>query len=300
MSTFPYGRAICYSGYRKNQSPHTKVYPTYEQVLEDLKILEADYDFIRMYDPSEHAKTVLKVIRHEGISLKVMLGIDLLGEESNPNCSWGGDYTDQEVKENIANNEQQLKDLISLANEYEDIIISVSAGNEAVPEWNENLVQPKRVLYFVNELKKNTRQLVTYCENNNYWKDHLPEVAEAVDFISIHSYPVWVNIPIDKAYEVTVADYEKVRKSYPNKQIIITEAGWPTTANGRGFNKEFASEDNQVIYFDQMTKWSEENQVTLFFFEAFDEPWKGSSDMSEPEKHWGIYFEDRTPKKVKK
>jgi len=38
----------------------------------------------------------------------------------------------------------------------------------------------------------------------------------------------------------------------------------------------------------------------VFFFEAFDEPWKGSKDPDEPEKHWGIYYENRTPKKVKK
>lgn len=300
MNQFPYGRAICYSGYRKNQSPHTKVYPSYNEILEDLKILENDFDYIRMYDPSEHAKTALKVIREQNIDLKVMLGIDLLGEESNPQCSWGGDYSEEEVQRNIQNNEQQLQDLILLANQYEDIIISVSAGNEAVPEWNENLVQPKRVLYFVNELKKHTNQLVTYCENNNYWKDPLKEVAEAVDFISIHSYPIWVNLPIEEAYSVTLADYEKVQNWYPHKQVIITEAGWPTTANGGGFQKEFASEENQVIYFDQMKKWSEENQITLFFFEAFDEPWKGSENPLEPEKHWGIYFEDRSPKKVKK
>ncbi len=38
-----------------------------------------------------------------------------------------------------------------------------------------------------------------------------------------------------------------------------------------------------------MNKWSEEEQITIFFFEAFDEPWKGSNDANEPEKHWGIY-----------
>jgi hypothetical protein len=33
-------------------------------------------------------------------------------------------------------------------------------------------------------------------------------------------------------------------------------------------------------------------------FEAFDEPWKGSDEPSEPEKHWGFYYLDRTPKLV--
>ena len=33
-------------------------------------------------------------------------------------------------------------------------------------------------------------------------------------------------------------------------------------------------------------------------FEAFDEPWKGSPDPLEPEKHWGLFDVNRTPKLV--
>jgi exo-beta-1,3-glucanase (GH17 family) len=33
-------------------------------------------------------------------------------------------------------------------------------------------------------------------------------------------------------------------------------------------------------------------------FEAFDEPWKGSDDPHEPEKHWGFYYVDRKPKPI--
>ena len=33
-------------------------------------------------------------------------------------------------------------------------------------------------------------------------------------------------------------------------------------------------------------------------FEAFDEPWKGSPEPDEPEKHWGLYTVDRKPKAV--
>ncbi len=37
----------------------------------------------------------------------------------------------------------------------------------------------------------------------------------------------------------------------------------------------------------------------MFFFEAFDEPWKGDpDDPLGAEKHWGVFFVDRTPKQV--
>ncbi len=293
MQNLKYGRAICYSGYRIGQSPATKKYPTYDQIKEDLFILEKDYDYIRMYDPSKHAEIALNVIRTEQLNMKVMLGIDLMGEAYNDKCQWGGKYSDAEVKRNIKYNEQQLKQLIDLANIYEDIIVSVSAGNEAVPEWNENLVTPKRVLYFVNQLKKNTKQLVTYCENSYYWNTHLQEVAEAVDIISVHTYPVWIGKTIDEGIPTSIHDFERIRSFYPNKACIITEAGWPTKSSGRGIKPENAGIDFQARYHKDMSKWSQDNQVVVFFFEAFDEPWKGSSNPDEPEKHWGIYTVNR-------
>ena len=38
--------------------------------------------------------------------------------------------------------------------------------------------------------------------------------------------------------------------------------------------------------------------MLTFIFEAFDEPWKGSPDPMEPEKHWGIFTVERKPKLV--
>jgi exo-beta-1,3-glucanase (GH17 family) len=295
MKKLPYGKAICYSGYREGQSPLAKVYPTYEEIKEDLLILEKDYDYIRMYDPSIHAQTTLKVIRDHKISLKVMLGIDLLGEISNPECEWGGILTDHEIKANISYNEFSLRKLIELAHEYEDIIVAVSAGNEAVPEWNENLVSPKRVLYFVNELKKHTNQLVTYCENFYYWIPKLKEVAEACDLISIHTYPAWLNKDISIALSVSQNDYQEISNFYKDKQVIITEAGWPT-ASSRGIDSKLATLENQKKYLEEMRKWSEDQKIIIFFFEAFDEPWKGSNDQNEPEKHWGLYDVNRKVK----
>jgi len=296
MSKLEYGRGICYSGYREGQSPIKKIYPSYEEVKEDLLILQADYDYIRMYDPSKHAETVLSVIKNEGLRFKVMLGIDLSGEISNPQCAWGGVYSNNQIKQNIKNNEDNLRKLIKLANKYQDIIIAVSAGNEAVPEWNENLVSPKRVLYFVKELKANVKQLVTYCENNNYWNSVLQEVAEEVDLISIHTYPVWIGKTVDEGLYTSIEDFNKIAQFYPNKQCIITEAGWTTKSNGRGISPENASVDFQKKYIDEMNKWADKNKITIFFFEAFDEPWKGSNNSDEPEKHWGIYDINRNLK----
>jgi exo-beta-1,3-glucanase (GH17 family) len=46
-----------------------------------------------------------------------------------------------------------------------------------------------------------------------------------------------------------------------------------------------------------LSRWASENNVTVFFFEAFDEPWKGDpADPQGAEKHWGLFRADRSPK----
>jgi exo-beta-1,3-glucanase (GH17 family) len=46
-------------------------------------------------------------------------------------------------------------------------------------------------------------------------------------------------------------------------------------------------------------RWARQTQTTVFWFEAFDEPWKGNpADPLGAEKHWGIFNVDRSPKQV--
>ena len=62
-----FGNAICYSGYREDQSPLSNDFPSYEQVLEDLRILAHHWQYLRLYDCSRHAELVLQVIGKEGL-----------------------------------------------------------------------------------------------------------------------------------------------------------------------------------------------------------------------------------------
>ena len=79
---------------------------------------------------------------------------------------------------------------------------------------------------------------------------------------------------------------------------MITEAGWTTASNGRGIDPVHASEEIQAEYYEQLMAWTDAEEILTFVFEAFDEPWKGSPDPWEPEKHWGLFKLDRTPKLV--
>ena len=98
------------------------------------------------------------------------------------------------------------------------------------------------------------------------------------------------------ALDYTKENYYGVAHHYPGKSVVITEAGWTTSSNGRGIEPWNASQELQAIYYRKLVDWTREAGILTFVFEAFDEPWKGSADPLEPEKHWGLFTMDRMPK----
>ena len=294
-----YQKAICYSGFREGQSPITGIFPSYDEVREDLYILEKEWKYIRLYDSDQLSETVLEIIKSDELDLKVMLGAHIAAEMNNFNCPWGGGiYSDEELEKNKKSNLKRIIKLIELANQYPNEIISLSAGNEACVDWTDHYVPVNQVINYVKMIQAGTQQPVTFCDNYLPWHDKLKNLVEVVDFISIHTYPVWEYKHIHEAMEYTKENYYSIAEKYPHKQVVITEAGWATNSNGRGIEAHNVSEDHQAIYYHNLMEWSQKEGIITFVFEAFDEPWKGSQHPLEPEKHWGLFAVDRKPKKV--
>lgn len=298
MLKFPTGNAICYSGYRNGQSPDTQIYPSVDEIREDLLILKQNWRTLRLYDCSLHAERVLQVIRSEGMNFQVMLGAYLGPEMNNFGCPWGGTYSEEVLEASKRANQKELEKLIVLAKQYEDIVFSVAVGNEATVDWTDHFVPVSHMIEYVRRVKKSIRQPVTFCENYVPWQHKLRDLVPEVDFISLHTYPVWEYKHIHEALEYTKDNLQSVARLYPGKPIVITEAGWATNSNGRGIQPEHSSQEMQAIYYADLMQWSVEAGVLIFVFEAFDEPWKGSQDPMEPEKHWGLFTVDRMPKLV--
>lgn len=291
-----HAKAICYSGFRDGQQPGG-FYPSYDEVKDDLLILQNNWKYLRLFDCDELAKTVINVIRNENLNFKIMLGSYIEAEMNNFGCPWGGGvYAEEQLEINRKKNNEKIQLLITWANQFPDIIFSLSVGNEACVDWTDHYVPVQRVLEFTRKVKKLATQPVTFCENYVPWLSKLKVLAAEVDFISIHTYPVWEYKHIHEAIKYTRENYESVVAFYPDKPVVITEAGWATNSNGKGIHPELVNEENQKLYYEDLMTWAEINKIMVFFFEAFDESWKGSSDPDEPEKHWGLFHTDRTPK----
>lgn len=298
-----FSRAIAYSGFRQGQHPDRgdgAVNPTENEILDDLQILTKDSNFglIRLYDSRANSEMVLKLIREHDIDMKVMLGIWLDAEISNhKGCPWLTEpIPDAELKENKIKNMKEIDRGIRLARDYQDIIVAVNVGNEALVSWNDHMVETDSIIAYVQKVKNAISQPVTVAENYVWWATEGSQLAKAVDFISIHTYPVWEGKDIDEGVSYTIENIQMVRESIPDKSLVISEAGWATIASEFG---DRASEEKQLRYYDELFEWSTKMNMTTFWFEAFDEEWKG--DPNNPlgaEKHWGLFTVDRKAKLV--
>lgn len=298
-------KAICYSGFRSGQHPdrgNGAKNPSYEETLEDLKIISKDAGFklIRVYDCGENTEMVLRVIEENKLNIKVLLGIWLKAELSNhETCVWLTEpIPDEVLQENKIRNLEEIERGINLANEYEKIVVAVNVGNEALVEWNDHKVSTDTIISYVQKVKKSIHQEVTVADNYKWWADHGTELARTCDFVSIHVYPVWEGKDIDEGLSYTIENIYEVRAALPDARIVITEAGWPSVASEF---PERVSEEKQMHYYKEIMAYARENNITTFIFEAFDEDWKGNpTNMDGAEKHWGLFNIDRTPKKVMK
>jgi exo-beta-1,3-glucanase (GH17 family) len=297
-------KGVCYSGFRHGQHPDRgagAVNPTDRQTLEDLQLLSRNGNFglIRLYDSGENSETVLGVIKANNLPLKVLLGAWLDAEVSNPDCPWHKEpYPQKDLDANKIKNQKGIEQAIRLAKAYPDIVMAVAVGNEAMVSWTDHKVPVESVIAYVRQVKKAVKPPVTVCDNFDFWAKHGSALAKELDFISVHSYPAWEGKGIDEGLPATISELQAVRKELPQSRMVITEAGWASVATEFGSR---ASEENQKQYFDELYAWTAKENITTFFFEAFDEDWKGNNNDPNPngaEKHWGLFTIDRKPKLV--
>lgn len=294
--------AVAYSGYREGQHPDRgdgAINPSRAEITEDLQILVAHgFPLIRLYDTGENSRQTLEIIRQLNLPIKVLLGIWLDAELSNhEGCAWLNEpIPPAELAENQRRNATAVAEGIALARSFPEIVFAVNVGNEALVEWTDHLVPVETVIAYVREVKDAITQPVTVAENYAWWATRGKALADELDFIGVHTYPIWEGQSIEHALAYTDANMAAVQRALPGKPLAILEAGWATTASEF---PEQANDSNQIQYYNSLRTWAKRTNTTVFWFEAFDEPWKG--DPGNPrgaEKHWGLFFVNRTPKPV--
>ena len=323
--------AISYGGYRK---PTREIQPTLDEIKEDLKILSAmGIGILRTYNTKlDHATTVLKAIKQlkaedPNFEMYVMVGAWI-------DCKDAWTETPNHEEENEEANKAEIERTVIMAKEYPDIVKIIAVGNESMVKWAASYyVQPKVILKWVNHLQnlKTENKLpkdlwITSSDNfaswgggeTSYHTEDLTKLIKAVDFVSLHTYPMhdthynpsfWgttekekyltkiekIDAAMKRAGEYAQLQYRNtadfIHSIDPDKPIHIGETGWASESNGFYGTKGSKATDEykSAYYYKFMRSWTAQENISCFYFEAFDEQWKDAENPGGSENHFGLF-----------
>ncbi len=253
-------QSVSFAPYRPGQSPLTRTFPTPDQIESDLKRLQGKVGAVRTYSAGENLETVPQ--RAGKYGLKV----------------WHGAWLNNNEKENL----EQINLLIDHANKYKDTVERVIVGNEVLLRKDLTANQLRR---YIRQVKQRVSQPVTYADVWEFWLRN-PQLADEVDFITIHILPYWEDEPIGLerkeadgklAIEKHLVDiYKKVQARFPDKKIVIGETGWPS--DGRMRSDARPGRVEQVKFFSIFRSAAEREKFDYNVIEAFDQYWKARQE----------------------
>jgi len=286
-------KGISYGCYREGQAPHVKG-PSEAEILEDLTIISQYWNLIRVYGSDDDSERVLKVIKDNDIPVKLMLGIWLANETAD---------TARKIL-----NQAEVTRSIQLANDFPDEVVGINVGNESQVYWSAHKMESKNLIKYIRQVRAHTSVPIATADDYNFWnKPEAQQIAAELDYFVLHAYATWNGQVLEHAVQWTDSVYQDIAARYPDMNIVLGEMGWPTEYNpdnkgpgaeGTLFKGEISLEA-QEEFLVGINQWIDKRQVTTFLFEAFDEPWKGGGEHTPPnvaEKHWGVFYENRTPK----
>ncbi|WP_297792227.1 glycosyl hydrolase family 17 [uncultured Eudoraea sp.] len=322
--------AISYGGYR--QVDHS-IEPAIDELKEDMKLLAAmGVKIVRTYKVHlPQATNLLKAIselKEEDPDFEMYV---MLGAWIDCKNAWTAMPPDHEQESET--NANQILVASYLANQYPDIVKIIAVGNEAMVKWAETYyVQPKVILKWVTHLQDLKKEgklpedlWITSSDDFSSWggggaeyhTEDLEKLYNAVDYISMHTYPYhnthynpkfWgvpeeeedlsdiekIDAAMLRAKEFAMSQYDSVsgymKSIGVDKPIHIGETGWATTSDGfYGSSGSGATDEyKQGLYYKHMRDWTNAEGISCFYFEGFDEPWKDAKNPNGSENHFGL------------
>ncbi len=298
-------KAVAYSPFRTaNRATETV---TAANVLQDLQLLSAGgFTLIRLFDSSDAvSKLVLQTIQTNNLDIKVMLGVWIAAGQTTINNA-------------------EIARAVTLANTYRSMVLALSVGNETMVSWSFNRVAIAEMVSYITTVRTQVTQPVTTDDNWAFFAKSTGEqdpksILNAIDFVAMHTYPLadsiflatkwnWQQTAVaataravammDASVGSAQQDFAAVRAymvsvGLPSMPIVVGETGWKALASG---NENYRAHPvNQKMYFDRLTSWLSsgvDKPKSIFYFEAFDEPWKAADDK------WGLFNVNRQARYV--
>ena len=290
-------------------------------------LVKAGIGLIRLFDSSDKVgQRTLRVIHDNNMDIKVMLGIYVNSFEyaTNPVARASAEAANQDEMARgvtLANAFKNEVIAVSVGNEtmvtWSFNPISTTAMATYIKTVRDQIVQPVTT----------DDNYAFYAGIARNAGEQAAEVFRQIDFASIHSYAIedvlfsnfsdadplpdwdWQQLAVTdtsrRADAMMAAAIGKTQRDYglarsyldkngrANLPIVIGETGWKAAdPSGTGRYRYLGHPVNQRMYLARLLDWalaskSDNGPKGIVYFEAFDEPWKGSDDK------WGLFNVNR-------
>jgi len=263
---------VSYAPYMRDQSPFdaTLTIPP-AQIERDLKALSGLTDCVRTYATGQGLDKLPEIAARLG--MRVYAG------------AWIG--------RKDADNQLEIKRLIAAANAHPEAIKGLIVGNEVLLRGEQTAAG---LAAYIRELRAGlTHPLpITYADVWEFWLKS-PELADSVDFVTIHLLPYWEDkpTPIDAAIAHVMAVWKTMHDRFAGKPILIGEVGWPS--EGRRREAAEPSRFNQTRFIREFMTAAHAAGANYNLIEAFDQPWKRLLEGTVGGA-WGLFDADRERK----
>lgn len=256
---------VAWSAFQRDQSPLANRFPSTAEIRRDLEILAGFATRVRTYASAE-TEFVPREARRLGLAVTAGAWLDRRRE----------------------NNARELAALIAQARAYDNVTRAI-VGNEVLLRGDLSLEQLRA---YLRQARAQLRIPVSTAEPWHIWLKH-PELADEVDFITIHLLPYWEGIPRRQALARLLEHYDAVAERFPGKPVVIGEVGWPS--RGDRFKFALPSPSGQARFIRAFLNEARERGLDYYLMEAFDQPWKEATE-GRVGAYWGVFDAHRQAK----
>ena len=262
-------RGVCYGPFRDGESPESGVFPTREEMVEDLVLISGFADAIRTYGATGTPSEIPGICGEVGLE-----------------C-----YPGAWLSTRTRDNEAEIAALSELAGRRIPAVKGLIVGNEVLLREDMPIEELVACIQRVSEV---TEIPVTTAETPDAWLEN-PQLVDAVDFILVHLHPYWGGTAIEDAVALVLQQYAQLRDRYPSKRVVIGETGWPS--DGETVGEARPSAENLRAFAGEFVRRANDADIEYFLFEVFDEAWKTSAE-GVVGAHWGLYRSNGRLKEV--
>lgn len=289
--------SISYAPFQGNVNPEDGGKAEAKKIRADLKILAPMTKAIRTYSSTAGVELVPGIASEFGLRTTIGAWID----------------------HNPERNEREMRAVVDLSKRHSNVN-GIFVGNETIyrgelaPKPGEKLTAEEaaklqgakstaedkklredigvaRLIKMIQKVKRQVNVPVTTGEIYSVWLDH-PELVASVDYIAAHILPYWEGFSDKQTVDQAIIIYDKLRRAYPGKRVVVAEFGWPSA--GYNFHNAYPGRIEQAVILRDFVTRAEAYGIDYNIVEAIDQPWKIFEGGVGP--YWGMFNASREPK----